>query len=178
MVLALAAVVGLGTPAAAQVRSGFAANMSPAPKTQGGSMPGITLYGGYQLAIFEGETGNGFGFGLAKEVGASGKVTIEAELSFLWYDGFNVQGYQGGIGFKAWEKEGTSIRPRVITGIEHCCGEGFSSTDWAIEPGVVLDHQFQGVGIHVSYGLRMVTFEGEVDKENVLTFGISKRFGG
>jgi hypothetical protein len=175
----LAAVIGFATPSAAQVRSGFAVSMSPAPKTQGGGPAGLILHGGYQLAIFEGETGNGFGFGIAKEVGASGKLTIEAEGSFLWYDGFNVQAYQGGIGFKAWESGATSIRPRVITGIEHCCGEGFSSTDWSIEPGVVVNYEFQaGLRLHLSYGLRMVTFEGELDKEQVLTFGIAKRIGG
>jgi hypothetical protein len=170
--------VWLAAPASAQVRSGFNVSSYPSARTQGAaaSGSGVTVYGGYDLGIFEGETGNGFSFGVTKDIGTQG-LFVGGLGSFLWYDGFNVQTYEGGVGYRFWRSGASSLAGRFYLGIEHCCGEGFSSTDFAFEPGVVFNYDLNnGLILHLSYGLRMVNFEGEIDKEQILTFGIGKRF--
>src|SRR5262245_23528591 len=129
-----------------------------------------TVFGGLNLAIFEGETGVGFTAGVLKPVGA-GKISVVGELAMSWYDGFNVAAIQGGLAFKLWESGANAIQARGVLGVETCCGNGDTTGYFSFEPGVFYTRNLNDKwNLHLGYGLRTVRFEGEWDVENVLTF--------
>lgn len=137
-----------------------------------------TVFGGLNLAIFEGETGVGFTAGVLQPVGSAGKMSIVGELAASWYDGFTVTAIQGGLAYKFWESGANAISARGVLGVELCCGQGSDTSGYfSFEPGVFYTRQLNDQwNLHLGYGLRTVRFEGEWDVENVLTFAAGIKF--
>ena len=143
------------------------------------SSPLTTVFGGLNLAVFEGEGGAGFTGGVMKGLGSSGKISIVGEAAFTWYDLFNVTALQGGLAFNVFERGRHAVLVRGVAGVEMCCGDGDTDPYFAFEPGGYYRLSLnEKTNMLFGYGIRTVRFEGQWDVERVLTIAVGFNIGG